>query len=83
MTQLSLWTTGRERLERTLIQDIAPWSAQRGATLAMDARQTTLAIHRAQRRLPRRLVCWPLLRAMPSYHGISDDLRTVRGSQCP
>ena len=49
--QPSLWTTGRERLERTLIWDIAPWTALRGATLTMDARQTTLAIDRAQRRV--------------------------------
>jgi len=38
---------------------------------------TTRAIHRANRHLPMRLVCWALLRALPRHHGLTDDLTGV------
>lgn len=81
MTQLSLWTTARRRLEHVLIRDLAPWTAVRGSTLSMDTTATTVAIHVAQRRLPMRLICWPLLRTLPRRWGLSDDLTSIFGVQ--
>ncbi len=75
--QLALWTIARERFNGVTCGHIVPELGSRANTFFITTEEATRMIHRLQRRLPRRLQGWAILRLLPRRWGLTDDVRGV------